>query len=315
MKEKIKDYIRFVIKIKDTMYYYTIPIRLSTVYWYTASMRILGYDVDEKEKIVKFVMECKCEDGFFGANKNYTSNLTSTLNALQIFYTLNYCYYDEMILNNLHKYQNTDESFRNDLYGETDTRFTCCAILITHILYLNQKYKSCDIAYLNDKYSYEFVHKYKFDVDMGVNYVLQCVNFDGGFGASIGDESHCANTFCCVSSLKVLNLLDLLDTEKLCRFLVNRQTENGGLNGRVNKKEDVCYSFWTFSCLQMIKKDSYISKTKLVEFIYECYDGTVGGFSDRKGNEVDLYHTLYSLASLSMLQKADLAEVNPAYGM
>lgn len=44
-------------------------------------------------------------------------------------------------------------------------------------------------------------------------------------------------------------------------------------------------------------------------------DPETGGFTDRPGDMVDLYHTLFGLAGLSLLGETGLKEVNPVFCM
>jgi prenyltransferase beta subunit len=60
--------------------------------------------------------------------------------------------------------------FAGDLFGETDTRFLYCAVNALSLL-----------GRLSE-----------LDVDKTVAYIRKCRNFDGGFGSSIGAESHAA---------------------------------------------------------------------------------------------------------------------------
>jgi geranylgeranyl transferase type-2 subunit beta len=60
--------------------------------------------------------------------------------------------------------------FAGDAYGEIDTRFLYCAVNALSLL-----------GRLGD-----------LDVKTTVGYIKSCRNFDGGFGASIGAESHAA---------------------------------------------------------------------------------------------------------------------------
>jgi len=90
-----------------------------------------------------------------------------------------------------------------------------------------------------------------------VGYIEQCRNFDGGFGSSIGAESHASQgkhqlcillllltpwiyaVFVCVGALAILDRLDVVDVPTLSWWLAERQLPNGGLNGRPEKLEDV----------------------------------------------------------------------------
>ena len=62
-------------------------------------------------------------------------------------------------------------------------------------------------------------------------------------------------------------------TDKLGAWLSDRQLPNGGLNGRPEKKEDVCYSWWVMSSLAMIGKLHWIDTERLTKFILQCQVG------------------------------------------
>jgi len=130
-----------------------------------------------------------------------------------------------------------------------------------------------------------------------------------------GAESHAGQTFCCVGSLAILNALHLIDHDLLGWWLAERQTQNGGLNGRPEKLADVCYSWWVLSSLAAIEKLHWIDKTALLKFIIECQDLEDGGISDKPGNVRDVYHTCFGLAGLSLLGLENLEPVDYRFCM
>ena len=93
--------------------------------------------------------------------------------------------------------------------------------------------------------------------------------------------------FVCTAALAILDRLDVIDQETLAWWLSERQLPNGGLNGRPEKLEDVCfhfklaklamrlisnlrqvcYSFWVLSALSILKKLKWIDADKLTRFI------------------------------------------------
>ena len=79
-----------------------------------------------------------------------------------------------------------------------------------------------------------------------------CRNFDGGFGAVPGAESHAGQIFCCVGALSIGNALHYVDEDLLGWWLSERQCDSGGLNGRPEKQADVCYSWWILSSLSIL---------------------------------------------------------------
>jgi geranylgeranyl transferase type-2 subunit beta len=153
------------------------------------------------------------------------------------------------------------------------------------------------------------------DVDKAVSYVAACANFDGGYGVRPGAESHSGQIFTCVSALAIAKRLDLVDTERLARWLSERQVKGGGLNGRPEKQEDVCYSWFVLSSLETINRVHWIDRDGLISFILGCQDTEGGGIADRPGDMVDVWHTCFGIAGLSLLGYPGLESVDPAYCM
>lgn len=102
--------------------------------------------------------------------------------------------------------------------------------------------------------------------------------------------------YVCVGALAILDRLDVVDMDMLSWWLSERQLPNGGLNGRPQKLEDVCYSFWVLSSLSMLNQLEYIDVDKLTSFILSAQDHEGGGIADRPGNMVDVFHTHFGLA-------------------
>jgi geranylgeranyl transferase type-2 subunit beta len=144
-----------------------------------------------------------------------------------------------------------------------------------------------------------------------VSYVVSCANFDGGYGSSPGAESHSGQIFACLGALSIAGRIDLADKDKLASWLSERQVEGGGLNGRPEKDPDVCYSWWVVSSLAMLGKLNWIDGKKLETYILNCQDPEKGGFSDRPGNMVDVFHTVFGLAGLSLFSYPGLEDIDP----
>jgi len=119
----------------------------------------------------------------------------------------------------------------------------------------------------------------------------------------------------CVGALAILDRLDEVDHQTLGWWLAERQLANGGLNGRPEKKEDVCYSFWVLSALSILNKLNWIDSEKLTGFILSAQDPDVGGIADRPNNMADVFHTLFGVAGLSLLGYPGLDDLDPVYCM
>jgi geranylgeranyl transferase type-2 subunit beta len=98
--------------------------------------------------------------------------------------------------------------------------------------------------------------------------------------------------------------------KQLAGWLASRQTSNGGLNGRPEKLEDVCYSWWVGSSLAMLGSLHWIDQDRLVGFILNCQSED-GGLADRKGHAVDVFHTLFGITGLSLVGWGGVEEIDP----
>jgi prenyltransferase beta subunit len=184
-------------------------------------------------------------------------------------------------------------TFHGDEYGEPDTRFLYAALNALSLLQLT----------------------HLVNLPLAVEYIQSCRSVDGGYGASPGAESHSGQIFTCLAALSIADRLDTVNTDKLAAWLSERQVTQGpgkgGLNGRPEKDEDVCYSWWVLSSLAMLGKVHWIDGTALQSFILKCQDTDRGGISDRPGNMVDVFHTHFGICGLSLLKYPGLEEVDP----
>ena len=66
----------------------------------------------------------------------------------------------------------------------------------------------------------------------------------------------------------------------------------------------------------MMEKEDWIDQEALENFILQCQDSE-GGIGDRPGNTVDVFHTFFGLAALSLLQPAKygLSSIDPTYAI
>jgi geranylgeranyl transferase type-1 subunit beta len=165
--------------------------------------------------------------------------------------------------------------------SEHDMRFLYCACCISHML--------------ND---WSAVDKEK-----AVAYVRACRAWDGAFALIPGGEGHGGSTFCATASLLLMNKLDeVLDEDwrkELIHWCVNRQV--GGMQGRPNKAQDTCYSYWIGGTLRLLGQDDLLDHTKLRGFVMQCQT-RMGGFGKVIGAYPDVLHSYYSMSYLSFSQ-------------
>ena len=73
----------------------------------------------------------------------------------------------------------------------------------------------------------------------------RCQTYEGGFGATPGNEAHGGYTFCGLAALLFMGKERLCNEDRLLRWVCNKQMKvEGGFQGRTNKLVDACYSFW-----------------------------------------------------------------------
>ncbi|KAE8347410.1 hypothetical protein BDV24DRAFT_146911 [Aspergillus arachidicola] len=288
--QKHVEYIKNLDSRRDELeYWLTEHLRLNGVYWGLTALHLLGCpQALPREDTINFVLSCQRENGGFGAAPGHDAHMLYTVSAVQILVMLDAV--DELEKRGLGGKQKVgsfiaglqDEktgSFMGDEWGELDTRF------------LYGAFNALSLLGLLDTV----------DVPKAVAYIQECENLDGGYGIHPGAESHSGQVFTCVGALAIAGRLDLINKDRLGGWLSERQVDNGGFNGRPEKLEDACYSWWVGASLAMIDKLHWINGDKLASFILRCQDPENGGFGDRPGNMVDVFHTHFALAGLSLL--------------
>lgn len=118
-----------------------------------------------------------------------------------------------------------------------------------------------------------------------------------------------------MGTLSILGKMHLLDEKKdlTCFWLAERQVKSGGLNGRPEKLPDVCYSWWVLSSLAIFNRLDWIDGDKLRLFILAAQNEEEGGIADREGDEADVFHTLFGICGLSLLNYENLEGIDPTY--
>ncbi|KAF3646084.1 putative TPR repeat-containing thioredoxin TDX-like isoform X2 [Capsicum annuum] len=339
--EKHAKYIITVEKRKDDFESVVMEhLRLNGAYWGLTTLDIMGkLGAVEQDEVISWVMQCQHESGCclallscflamifggFGGNIGHDPHLLYTLSAIQVlalfdklhvldiykvsncillhvsdidncfggsmyksFRSIYYIVNPAAMLIDIAGLQNEDGSFSGDIWGEVDTRFSYISILSLTLLHRLDK----------------------IDVGKAVKYIISCKNVDGGFGCTPGAESHAGQIFCCVAALAITGSLHHVDKDLLGWWLCERQVKSGGLNGRPEKLPDVCCS-----C------DIVISISKSVMSFIDSHvvasqDKENGGISDRPDDAVDVFHTYFGVAGLSLLEYPGIKPIDPAYAL
>ena len=260
--------------------------------------------------MLEFVFSCLHENGGFSPAPGHDPHMLYTVSAVQILAMVDG--FEELekkvedgkmkVARYIAGLQRSNGTFAGDDWGETDTRFMYGALNALSLLGLLPQQQP-NLPPL-------------IDVSAAMAYVKACQNFDGGFGSEPGAESHSGQVFTCCGALSIVGEVDSYlgeaGKDRLGAWLSERQLPSGGLNGRPEKLVDVCYSWWVMSSMAMIDRLHWIDKAKLTTFILRCQDTDEGGLADRPGDMVDVFHTVFGIAGLSLLGHPGLVEVDPA---
>ena len=65
----------------------------------------------------------------------------------------------------------------------------------------------------------------------------------------------------------------------------------------------------------MINRADLIYLPALEKYILNCQDEEFGGIGDRPGNEVDVFHTFFGIAALSLMGKYSLNHIDPRFAI
>lgn len=221
------------------------------------------------------------------------------------------------LLRALKALQQEDGCFSSTGDSESDMRFLFCACAIS--------------TFLNDWSGV--------DVEKARKYIVGAMGFDFAYGQSPCEESHGGSTYCAVASLALMGRLGDLGfparglaeaagyqkangaekpalTEQatgLLHWLVQRQVS--GFQGRINKDQDSCYSWWIGSSLQMLGYFDMVELVHLQGFILSCQDAATGGFAKHPNHHPDALHTYFSLCGLAFAGAPGLHRPHCALGI
>ena len=203
------------------------------------------------------------------------------------------------LLEGLAKLQKPDGSFMASLEEQhCDMRFVYCA--------------ACICTFLNNFGT--------IDKTAMKNFILKSFSYEGAFGQGPDLEAHGGSTYCAVAALSMLGELTNLDSnikEKCLKWLSFRL--DSGFQGRPNKQDDTCYTWWVGGALKLLVNDtSEINKNNFVmEQIQHCVpyvlstqDPITGGLAKWPDLTPDPLHSYLGLSGLGLGNYPELRPVD-----
>merc|ERR1719469_318013 len=133
--------------------------------------------------------------------------------------------------------------------GESDMRFLYCATAICTLM-------------RDEEWS-------GVDVQAATAFVMASQNYDGGLGLGPGQESQGGSIYTGLAALQLMGTISQLPRRgQLIQWIVQRQV--GGFQGRPNKDEDTCYSFWLGASLSLLGAPRITDLAALAAFAMSC---------------------------------------------
>lgn len=274
-------------------------------YWIVHSLSILGTRIDAAaaDAVINFIGRCRDPDcgGFCGGPyPGQMAHLAPTYAAVNTLVTIGTPAAFELIKGAklgsfLRAMRREDGAFTMHHDGEVDVRGAYCAIAVATL--------SGEVEATGPW-------------EDTANWILGCQTYEGGVGATPGEEAHGGYTFCGLAALSLLGAAHRLRLPPLVRWLVGRQMAHaGGFQGRTNKLVDSCYSFWQGGAFPLVQSllqsrgelapgGAIYNAPALLDYLIVCAQVAQGGLRDKPGKGRDYYHTCYALSGLAVAASA-----------
>jgi len=145
------------------------------------------------------------------------------------------------------------------------------------------------------------------------NFISKCQNLtDGGFGGGPGQFSHLAATYAAINALICLTsseALKVVHKEKLYEFISKMRMEDGSFRMHRGGEIDVRAVYCAVVVTELTNTGTPSLFDRTAEWVIRCqtYEGGFGGFP---GMEAHGGYTFCALATLILLKRTDLINVN-----
>eukprot|EP00088_Acartia_fossae_P039558 TRINITY_DN41184_c0_g1_i2.p1 TRINITY_DN41184_c0_g1~~TRINITY_DN41184_c0_g1_i2.p1 ORF type:complete len:371 (+),score=48.66 TRINITY_DN41184_c0_g1_i2:39-1151(+) len=170
-------------------------------------------------------------------------------------------------------FQATHESEENDM------RFIYCAAAISKIINI----------------------KSGIDKEKAIDYIQKSISYEGGIAQGPWLEAHGGSTYCAIASLSLMESMDALSAQQrqqVVHWLINRQRH--GFNGRPDKDDDTCYTFWIGGALHLLDASEYVNWSAILEFVLTTQNPVTAGFGKWPDSSSDSMHTYLGWAGLAI---------------
>ncbi|CAH8303542.1 unnamed protein product [Eruca vesicaria subsp. sativa] len=266
-------------------------LRMNGAYWGLTTLALLdklgSVSVDE---VVYWVMTCQHESGGFAGNTGHDPHVLYTLSAVQIL-----ALFDKLDILDVGKVSSCIlYHLASLLIMKMGLSQEICGRAFT-MLKLQLQDCLCRFSYISICCLSKLKCLDQIKVKKVVDDIVCCKNLDGGFGCTPGEESH----------------------EYVMLFELSTRLESFMVAGRL------LFLFMQFSVVWMLLLSpgvfTMLIRTYLVGGCVKdkssLGDLENGGISDRPDDAVDIFHTYFGVAGLSLLEYSGVKEIDPAYAL
>lgn len=117
-----------------------------------------------------------------------------------------------------------------------------------------------------------------------IEFVLECHNEDGGFGGNINMPSHMLFTLSALQTLRMLNSINLIDSDQVVRYILSLQLADGSFQGDSYGEVDTRFTYCAVSSLHLLGCVDVLDDALTVDYISRCRNPD-GGFGAIPGGE------------------------------
>lgn len=135
----------------------------------------------------------------------------------------------------------------------------------------------------------------------------QCENENGGYGGSIGQDSHITSTHYAILVFSQLDALDQVKKEKVASYIKSLQNEDGSFKADEYTETDSRFSYCAVAILKILGllNSNYINLPKATEYVLSCQNFD-GGFGSIPGAESHGAYCFCCIGFLSVTNQLDL---------
>ncbi|KAE8686538.1 xyloglucan endotransglucosylase/hydrolase protein 9 [Hibiscus syriacus] len=149
------------------------------------------------------------------------------------------------------------------------------------------------------------------DIDKVATYITGLQNEDGFFSGDMWGEVDTRFSYIAICCLSILRCLDKINVKKAVSYILNCKNLDGGFGCSPGDESHAGQIFCCVGALAITGSLHHVDKDLLGWWL--CERQVKSG--DRPDDAVDVFHTYFGVAGLSLLEYPGLKAIDPAYAL